>query len=222
MGKEGVIMTKNMYSLILTDAVVERIDRLAYEKGISRSQMIDHLLAKEVGLSTPEQQTRLIVRHTADRMSAATPALQMHVRSDQGSIEVATYVKFKYNPSIKYSFDIINNQGRPFGILKVSSRSTSTDLRGHLDAFLQLLAAIDQQYMQLFMISNQNEDVTGRFLRTIGLPRLFEKTDDPEVIAERLSRWILLIDDAMQAYFNALWSPLRQQEVLNIYLKNTT
>ena len=132
-------MTKNMYSLILTDAVVERIDRLAYEKGISRSQMIDHLLAKEVGLSTPEQQTRLIVRHTADRMSAATPALQMHVRSDQGSIEVATYVKFKYNPSIKYSFDIINNQGRPFGILKVSSRSTSADLRGHLDAFLQLL-----------------------------------------------------------------------------------
>ena len=52
-------MTKTMYSLILTDAVIEKIDRMAYEKGISRSQMIDHLLAREVGLSTPEQKTRL-------------------------------------------------------------------------------------------------------------------------------------------------------------------
>lgn len=104
-------MTKTMYSLILTDEVIERIDRLAYEKGMSRSQMVDHLLAREVGLSTPEQQTRLIVRHAADRMSENVPSLQLHIRSDLGSMEIATFVKFKYNPSIKYSFDILASDG---------------------------------------------------------------------------------------------------------------
>ena len=38
-------MQKSMYSLILSDAVVARIDQMAYEKGMSRSQLIDQILA---------------------------------------------------------------------------------------------------------------------------------------------------------------------------------
>ena len=214
-------MTKTMYSLILTDAVIEKIDRMAYEKGISRSQMIDHLLAREVGLSTPEQKTRLIVRRTADHMSKATPALQLHIRSDLGSMEVATYVKFKYNPSIHYSFELISDHGHPMGSVKISSRSTSSDLRDHIDAFLRLLAAIDAGALQLFAIDPSPDPSGGRFQRVIALPKLFDATDDPEVIAERLSRYIMLIDHALQEYFNSLWSPSLQQAVLQIYLTDS-
>lgn len=214
-------MSKTMYSLILTDDVIKRIDRMAYEQGISRSQMIDHLLAKEVGLSTPEQQTRTIVRRTADRMSERLPALQLHLRSDLGSMEVATYVKFKYNPSIKYSFDILDDHGSPIGILKISSRSTSSDLRNHLEAFLQLLSRIDQQYMRLFLIPATSVDLEAlRFQRTLGLPRLFQNTSDPEIIAERLSNYITLIDRTIQYYFDALWSPTLAIEIENEYLNN--
>ena len=39
-----ILMQKSMYSLILSDAVVSRIDQLAYEKGMSRSQLIDQIL----------------------------------------------------------------------------------------------------------------------------------------------------------------------------------
>ena len=213
-------MTKTMYSLILTDEVIERIDRLAYEKGMSRSQMVDHLLAREVGLSTPEQQTRLIVRHAADRMSENVPSLQLHIRSDLGSMEIATFVKFKYNPSIKYSFDILASDGRHLCVLKINSRSTSAELRTHLDSFLQLLSAIDRRYMCSFLLPADPKASSGRFQRPVYLPRLFEETEDPEEIAERLSNYIVLIDDTMQSYFASLWSPSLQEDVESAYLKH--
>lgn len=213
-------MTKTMYSLILTDEVIERIDRLAYEKGISRSQMVDHLLAREVGLSTPEQQTRLIVRRTADRMSKNVPSLQLRIRQDLGGMEIATYVKFKYNPSIKYSFDILPANGRQIGVLKITSRSTSAQLRAHLDAYLQLLSAIDQRHMRVLLIGESADAPAGRFQRTVYLPRLFEDTADPETIADRLSSSIALLDDTMQSYFASLWSPSLREETENAYLRH--
>ncbi|MBQ7063672.1 MAG: hypothetical protein IJM90_02100 [Firmicutes bacterium] len=209
-------MNKAMYSLILTDEVVDKIDRLAYEQGISRSQMIDHILAREVGLSTPEQQTRLIVRRTANRVSAVMPSLKLQIRSDLGSMEIATYVKYKYNPSIKYSFDIVTEKGEPMGCLRLSSRSTSLELQEHLDRFLAFLEAIDQAGAKLF-----RQDLTAgrqsRFQRDILLPKLFEGTRDPEVIGDRLSGCIALIEAAMQCYFNRLVSPTLMQDLAVVY-----
>ena len=153
-------------------------------------------------------------------MSENVPSLQLHIRSDLGSMEIATFVKFKYNPSIKYSFDILASDGRQLGVLKITSRSTSAELRTHLDSFLQLLSAIDRRYMCSFLIPDDPKASSGRFQRPVYLPRLFEETEDPEEIAERLSNYIVLIDDTMQSYFASLWSPSLQEDVESAYLKH--
>ena len=60
---------KSVYSIVLSDRIVEQIDRLAYQNGMSRSAMINHILASKLSLVTPEQQMRSI-------LSAAQQLLQ--------------------------------------------------------------------------------------------------------------------------------------------------
>ena len=41
-------MNKSVYSLVLSDEIVQEIDRLAYEMGQSRSAMVNQVLAEMV------------------------------------------------------------------------------------------------------------------------------------------------------------------------------
>lgn len=203
-------MAKNMYSLILTDSVIDRVDRLAYERGISRSQMIDHILANAVGFATPEQKMRALVKRTADHISSDASGLQLHIRGDFQGMDATTYVKYKYNPTIKYHVDVYQEDGNMQGTLKISSRSTSSDLRAHLDDFIELFDRIDADANQLYKLKEQREAEEARnasaqrFARTIQLNKLFADTEDPEQAAPRLSRSIALLDEAIQYYFASL------------------
>ena len=53
-------MSKSVYSIVLTDEVVEAVDRLAYQRGTSRSNMIDRILAESVSFMTPQQRMRQV------------------------------------------------------------------------------------------------------------------------------------------------------------------
>lgn len=46
-------MKKSVYSLMLFDEIVEKIDQLAYENNTNRSQLINDILAEKIGLETP-------------------------------------------------------------------------------------------------------------------------------------------------------------------------
>ena len=45
-------MANSVYSIVLNDAVVEAIDRLAYQNGTNRSSMINRILAERVSYTT--------------------------------------------------------------------------------------------------------------------------------------------------------------------------
>ena len=51
-------MNKSVYSLVLSDEIVQEIDRMAYEMGQSRSAMINQVLADYVRYTTPEKRMR--------------------------------------------------------------------------------------------------------------------------------------------------------------------
>ena len=54
-------MANSVYSIVLNDAVVEAIDRLAYQNGTNRSSMINRILAERVSYTTPEQRIKNIL-----------------------------------------------------------------------------------------------------------------------------------------------------------------
>ena len=51
-------MNKSVYSLVLSDEIVQEIDRLAFEAGASRSAMVNQILADSVRYTTPEKRMR--------------------------------------------------------------------------------------------------------------------------------------------------------------------
>jgi len=55
LNKRSDEMIKSVYSLMLFDEIVEKIDQIAYENNTNRSQLINDILAEKIGLVTPEQ-----------------------------------------------------------------------------------------------------------------------------------------------------------------------
>ena len=66
-------MKKTVYSLVLDDEIVEKVDLLAYRRGISRSQMINRILAERVSHETPEQRMETVFQ-AQEQLSAASGA----------------------------------------------------------------------------------------------------------------------------------------------------
>ena len=64
-------MGKSVYSMVLSDEVVSLIDREAFRRGVSRSQMINEVRADFVGFSTDERRISELIEnvilHTAKK-----------------------------------------------------------------------------------------------------------------------------------------------------------
>lgn len=51
-------MDRNVYSLVLLDDVVNAVDKMAYEKNTSRSNLINQILAEYLSCPTPEMRIK--------------------------------------------------------------------------------------------------------------------------------------------------------------------
>ena len=70
-------MGKSVYSIVLSDEVVQAVDEMAYRMNTSRSNLINQLLAERVSLTTPEMRMREIfslVGQALDSRFFARPA----------------------------------------------------------------------------------------------------------------------------------------------------
>lgn len=215
-------MQKNMYSLILSEPVIERIDQIAYQKGISRSQLIDQLLAQEVGLHTPEQKMRMVIEQVANIIQDQTP-LQVKVRSDMGGMQFASYLRYKYNPGIRYHVEFQNQNGHLVGVLKVFSRSTSEDLLMHLSDFFRIFTVIDtarfQEFYRIPVSIQLSQESSNKFARVLVSSQMSMDDADPQLVAEYLSNYIMMLDEALRCYFTNLGKSDVTQKVDQIYCK---
>ena len=88
---------KNVYSIVLSSDIVEKIDRLAYD---NRSNMINQILAEYVSYTTPEKRFREIFQHMQDMLEGGT--FKMLEPSDT-MFSLRSALAYKYNPTVKYS-----------------------------------------------------------------------------------------------------------------------
>lgn len=197
-------MGKSLYSLILSDEIIEAIDTLAYKKRTNRSQLINDILAERVGLLTPEQKVRKIIGYITQAMSIRE---NIHVKTvnECSSIQFGTFLKYKYNPSIRYSYEFYTSNDHKYAVLKVSSRTKSEELSHHLVNFFSILSAIDQKRFNelhakeiVTQISDQSNNRFYReFLSGISLEGVKE-----DRIGRYLSNYLLMLDQALKLYFS--------------------
>ena len=70
-------MKKTVYSLVLSEDVIREVDKLAYQSGTNRSNMVNQILAEYVSLITPEKRMSHLLaevrRHFAEAAGFQLP-----------------------------------------------------------------------------------------------------------------------------------------------------
>lgn len=187
-------MKKGVYSLMLFDEIVEKIDQLAYEKNTNRSQLINDMLAERIGLETPEQKVQKILEQLDANFSNTLSVSQINKNS---SIQFGKSLKYKYRPKVRYSYEFVNDNGQKYAVLKVSSRTKSEDLNDHFDAFFRKINEIEKKSDG---IDKNNEHLTNhKFVREFRQDGAVTKGVAP--VSNFLTEYLKMIDSAMNLYF---------------------
>lgn len=191
-------MKKSVYSLVLSDDIIEIIDRMAYEEKTSRSAIINNILADSLMLPTPEKRMYDIYEEIRSIMGGT--AFQF-MDNSSALLSMRSALKYKYKPVIRYSLEIYRSFEKTIGQLKVSFRTQSENLKADLTDFLKLWAELENKYIVRFFpegISYAIED--GRFTRTFRLPEAREHQSNEE-IAKAISEYIKMFDEILKIYF---------------------
>lgn len=192
-------MSKTVYSLVLTDEVVEEIDRLAYAMGISRSALIDRILAEKTGYVTPEMHINSII-DSIDRLFSDKSS-GFIAKSENQSMLIRSSLKYKYKPTVRYSLQLLRQSERTEGELKVSFRTQSDELIAKMERFLRLWAELENKYIVKYFpegIQYYIED--GRFTRRFTLPERYRNKSSEEIGAA-IAQYIRMFDDVLKCYF---------------------
>lgn len=204
-------MANKMYSLMLMEEVVREIDRLAYEKRTNRSSLINEILAERVGFKT---ETALLKSYKDTLLSYmdTQSAWQRTSHDTDQSIQVRTFLPYKYNPSIVYRLDFEEIDGRKMTVIRLFSRSSATLFIENLNTFFRKINQAELEYLKKMgvykYINASDEKNELYFVRYLPTDWTEEKNHRQD--AEKIFHYLRGIDEALKSYFDELF----EEEVL--------
>lgn len=195
-------MGKTVYSLVLSEDVVAEIDALAIRRGVSRSALINRVLAEYASLSTPEQRTR----DTLSVVEGQAAAWGLRTAfSPGGTLSLHTALRYKYNPSLSYLVQLGGEQGA-LGLLRVGFRSQNETLLAHVNSFFNLWNELEKKHLEhppMGCFSPQ----TKRYIRTLRIL--------PQATAEQsghaIAAYVNLLNSCLKCFFEELDDPTAAQ-----------
>lgn len=190
---------KNIYSLVLSDDVVEAVDRLARSSGLSRSAMVNQLLAERVCCVTPEMRLKSI---TSAILSAVGGEFFLTEQPSAATVACKTALKYRYKPTLRYSVELFSAGGKRAGELRISVRTQSSQLYEDLCGFFTCWTKLEQKYIA----GKISQDIVfaiepGRFTRTLNMP---PQGIPDEVLGQAVADYMAMLDEAMKQYFAQL------------------
>ena len=196
-------MSKSIYSLVLSDGVVEAVDALARSAGISRSAMINRVLAERVAFTTPEMRLQEVLQSLENSLlGAPLGAFMLSEKTAGGVLSARTSLKYRYKPTVKYSVEIFSENGRRAGELRVSFRTQNARLIGDLTGFFRCWADLEQRYIAHRLSQDIVYTISdGRFTRTLNSPA-GDVSDDE--LGAAVAEYMSAFDGAMKEYFTLL------------------
>lgn len=212
--KAGEKMGNSIYSLVLSDEVVDAVDALAHSNGLSRSAMINRILAERVALTTPEMRLREILGAVRDAMDECFVLTEM---PGAGTICARSSLKYRYKPTARYSVEIYSRNGKKAGEIRVSFRTQNAELIDALGGFFGCWIELEKKYIA----SALSDDIVftvsgGKFTRTLNMPR--ESISD-EALGEAVADYMAMLDGTMKEYFGVLPDVNKAQSAAENYYK---
>lgn len=194
-------MKKNVYSLVLSEDVVDAVDRMAYARNTSRSNLVNQLLAEAVGYVTPEAHMAEILSTLSQQM---TGLFQLQEQASDGMLTIRSPLRYRYKPTIRYRVEL-NRQsvGHPehaIGVLHASFRTQSQPLIAEAESFFRCWAGFEMQYLGISMDDFHIED--GTWHRHVAIRTDANAT--AQEIGATMGTYIKSVDAALKSYFAAL------------------
>ncbi|MBR2376164.1 MAG: ribbon-helix-helix protein, CopG family [Clostridia bacterium] len=189
-------MSKSVYSLVLNDEVVELIDKMARYNGLSRSNMIEKILADATGYETPEKRAYNIFEEI-ERLISKSQSMRYLSQPSQYMASIMSALDYRYNPAIKYSVELFPNSDH-LGQLKVTLRTQNSILINLISDFYTFYTYLEKKYYNsnaVFMFDG------AKITRLFDFPTVNITTKE---LAEQLTLYVKQFDELLNVYFNNL------------------
>lgn len=200
-------MEKHTYSIVLTDTVVREVDRLAAQKGTSRSNMMNQILADYFSCNTPEKQMASIFSMIENQMQTL---FRVQMQASDAMLSIHSALQYKYRPTIRYRVELLRMPSEnTIGWLKVSCRTQNQTLLYSMQQFFRFWIAWEVQTNPVYQsIPEMYTLIENGFVRRL----LRRNLQNEEQIADAISQYICQFDCLIKRYFAGLQQqmPLEQ------------
>jgi hypothetical protein len=191
-------MKKTLYSLMLSEDVVQEIDNLAHRQGTNRSALVNQILAEYVDMVTPERRVQDIFRQISQILDSDRE-LVPYVPPNAMTMSMKSSLQYRYRPTVKYSVELYRDRRESLGELSVVFRTQSEELLSAMSQFFRLWKQIEDELVLPYLPHpTQYALYPGRFTRSIAVPenRNYSTGD----MARAISAYVRLFDRLMKAY----------------------
>ena len=189
-------MSKSVYSLVLNDEVVDIVDKMARLNGMSRSNMIEKILADAVRYETPEIKANSIFDEI-ERLISRSNSMRYLAQPSQYMASIMSALDYRYNPAIKYSVELFPSSDH-LGQLKVTLRTQNSILINLISDFYSYYTYLEKKYYN----PNARYLYDGvKFTRLFDFPKVNITTKE---LAEKLTLYVKDFDELLNVYFNNL------------------
>lgn len=189
-------MKKTLYSLMLNDDVVKEIDLLAHRQGVSRSSLINEILADYVQVLTPERWINDVFQ-SVEQLLATSRDLVPFFAPNAMSMSMKSSLSYKYRPTVKYEVELHRSGSAGYGTLAVIFRTQSAELiRAMAQFFQKWKQTEDAWFLARGEEPRRYELYDGKFTRSILLPQEMGNNDD---VAQAIADYVQTFDRLMKA-----------------------
>jgi hypothetical protein len=191
-------MKKTLYSLMLSDDVVQEIDSLAHRQGTNRSALVNQILAEYVDMVTPERRIHDIFRQISEILDSDRE-LVPYVAPNAMTMSMKSSLQYRYRPTVKYSVELYRDWREALGELSVVFRTQSEGLLNAMGQFFRLWKQIEDELIASRLPQPiQYALYPGRFTRSISL--LEGRSSSTADMARAISAYVQLFDRLMKGY----------------------
>lgn len=192
---------KTLYSLMLSDEVVRAIDEAAHQMGLSRSSLVNQILANYVSIPTPEGRIHDIFQAIEELVMPGRELVPFFAPGSP-NMSLKSSLTYKYRPTVKYGVELNPSGGEPMGKLSVIFRTQSSSLITAMTEFFRLWVRIENTHLApLLGASVECELYDGKFVRPLALPR-GKRSCTAEEIAESIFGYVQLFDHLLKGYLS--------------------
>ena len=184
-------MGKSVYSLVLTDEIIAAVDRAAAKNGMSRSNLIDHILADYVNFETPQKRFKDIFAYLEKSVSES--GLRFLNQPSVSMASVVGALSYRYRPAVRYQLELFDD-ACAVGSLRVSLRTQNERLTQLMNEFFAYFTLMERKCLK-----HPTESVVenGKFYRRLISPQELTSYQ----ISGAIAGYVEAMNDIMNIYF---------------------